>query len=232
MIPDDEENKEDIAGRTDGDEQIISEKQSLDMAEELIDSLNLEEAQNVLDAVKEKSAKKYFLQSRIFAAKRWTKERIRQLEFALNIEPENSEYRAAMAEARKTEEALLTDEGYLGRAEIHIMHGDYEVAESALKCVKEKSAKKYYLLSKVYKSKNWFNEQRKMLKAAVKAEPDNETYKKELEELEAFRKTKEYKKMRQMGVGDAFASGCVELCCEGSVYCCCEGICEGLGNGC
>ncbi|MDE6441776.1 MAG: hypothetical protein K2L12_03370 [Clostridia bacterium] len=209
----------------------LTDEQKLEKAESMIESGLTDQAQNVLNEVKDDSARKYYLQSRIFAAKGWIKERRKQLEFAIKAEPDNEEYKAALAETRKLEEFSMTDETYLQRAELHIQLGEFNLAEKALKNVKENSGKKYFLQSKVYKSKCWYLEQRKQLKKAVKAEPGNVEYKKELEELEAFRKTKEYKKTKQMGSTD-IGSICCDACGEGCIICCCEGTCEALGNGC
>ena len=126
----------------------------------------------------------------------------------------------------------LTEEEILNRAEELIDSLSLEGAQSALDAVKEESARKFYLQSRIYKIRCWYNEQRKQLKKAVKAEPENETYKKELEELEAFRKTPEYKhavRKHQMGQTGGF---CAELGAECCAYCCCEAICEGIGSGC
>ena len=123
----------------------------------------------------------------------------------------------------------------LDKVEKLIEKGDLYAAQHILSNIKEDSGRKHYLQSKIYKSECWYNEQRKQLKKAVKAEPDNETYKTELEELMEFRKTAEYQntvkrpKRVQMGRTDSmWAECCGELCC----YCVCEAICEGIGNGC
>lgn len=124
------------------------------------------------------------------------------------------------------------DNERLNEAEKLIEEENLDGAQEILNGVKQKSGKKFYLQSRIYNKKKWYGEQRKMLKAAVKAEPDNETYAKELEELEAFSKTDEYKtaqKNYQMGqAGSCCAEGGAECCC----LCLCEGLCEGLANGC
>lgn len=127
--------------------------ESLNRVEELIESGELEEAQKLLDTVEQKSGRKYFLQSRIFGAKGWLKERRRQIEFAINCEPDNTEYRAALAETVKLEEALRTEEDYFARAEELIKTGDLIAAQHALYAIKVKSGRKYFLQSKIYKSK-------------------------------------------------------------------------------
>lgn len=116
-------------------------------------------------------------------------------------------------------------------AEELIELGSLDKAQAVLDNVKEKSAKKRYLQSRIYKGRFWFTEQRKQLKEAIKAEPDNELYQSELKELEDFAKTDEYKstvKRKQMGFGE----GCAELCAECSCMCCLQGLCEGICEGC
>ena len=123
----------------------------------------------------------------------------------------------------------------LDRAEKLIEEGDLYSAQNILSNIEEDSGRKHYLQSRIYKTECWYNEQRKQLKAAIKKEPDNELYKRELEELLEFRKTAEYQqtvkrpKRVQMGRTD---SGFADCCCEVCGYCACEAICEGICNGC
>ena len=121
----------------------------------------------------------------------------------------------------------------LDRAEQLIEQGDNYSAQQILSNIEEESGRKCYLQSRIYKSECWYNEQRKQLKKAVKLEPDNQLYQKELDELTEFRKTAEYKdtlqrpKRAQMGMTDMTWTDC---CAEFFCYCLCEGICEGLSN--
>ena len=135
-------------------------------------------------------------------------------------------------EEENTEKTEELPEDPLERAEKLIEQGDNYSAQHILSNT-EDSGRKHYLQSRIYKSEHWYNEQRKQLKCAVKAEPDNELYKQELTELMEFRKTDEYKstvkhpKREQMGKTDrTWADCCSEMFC----YCLCEGICEGLSN--
>ena len=117
----------------------------------------------------------------------------------------------------ETEQGEKTPAELLDRAEKHIEKGDLYSAQNALDMVDKDSARKHYLQSRIYKAKCWYNEQRKQLKKAVKAEPDNEVYKKELDELITFSKTDEYKdtlqrpKRGEMSGSDGFCSDC---CCN------------------
>ena len=126
----------------------------------------------------------------------------------------------------EAEEELPSDP--LDRAEKYIEQDKIYDAQLLLNEIKEDSGRKHYLQSRIYKVQCWYNEQRKQLKAAIKAEPDNELYKKELEELNEFRKTAEYRqtkrrhKMGQMGNTDRIGF------CEACAYCGCEAICSGI----
>lgn len=133
-------------------------------------------------------------------------------------------------------EELLQRNGSLDMAEELIRLGYIDKAQAVLNKNKTESGRKYYLQSRIYKAKFWYNEQRKQLKKAVKADPDREDYKKELAELEEFAKTKQYKRAvrrnRMDQLGGVCTEGGAECCCEGFCYCICTGICEGIGNGC
>lgn len=105
-----------------------------------------------------------------------------------------------------------SDEELLAEAEKYIEEGQTDLAQYTLKRVKEDSGKKHFLQSKIYQQKQWYNEQRKELKAAIKAEPDNEEYKTELAELKKsfnYKQEKAQIKEQQMGnICNACCSGC------------------------
>ena len=129
----------------------------------------------------------------------------------------------------------MEDDELLSKAEELIASGDLHGAKQALDSVKEYSGRKYFVESKYFKNKGWFNEERKCLKKALKAEPENEDYKKAMDDLEQFRKSAEYKEARkQMGWKDILGEGW-QGCWECCGYCVCEGlcsICEGIADGC
>lgn len=203
-------------------------------AEELIESGDLAAAQGVLDEVKESSGRKYFVQSKLFEKKGWRDEQRVQLLYAVNAEPDNLEYKAALELLEERRQRPVTDEDNFERVEEYLRLYEPESAQAYLNCVKEKSAKKHYLQSKIYKQKKWYNEQRKQLKAAIRLDPENEEYKRELDELEEFRRSGEYKKCRNLErksqMGSGFGECCAECCCAGACECCAQGACESLGN--
>ncbi|MDE6441777.1 MAG: hypothetical protein K2L12_03375 [Clostridia bacterium] len=132
------------------------------------------------------------------------------------------------------ENESLTDGQKLEKAERMIERKDLEEAQKVLDAVKEKSGRKYYLQGKLFQNKKWTNEARKMFKYAIQSEPENEDYKKALEELETLveqEKSRLYKNKKQIGfmpnLSDDEKEWCGECCCE----MCMLGICEAICNG-
>lgn len=64
--------------------------------EQLIKDGKLEDAQNRLDFIYERSAEWHYLQSILFYRKNWQLESKKQLEIAVNLDPENVKYREAL----------------------------------------------------------------------------------------------------------------------------------------
>lgn len=67
-------------------------------AEELINSGNLDGAQEILNSVKENSGRKFFVQSELYKSRKWYNEQHKLLKDACNAEPENQEYKKALSE--------------------------------------------------------------------------------------------------------------------------------------
>ena len=101
------------------------------------------------------------------------------------------------------ENEIQSDEALLNTTEKYIQESQTDLAQYTLNRVKEDSGKKHYLQSKIYQQKRWYNEQRKELKAAIKAEPDNQEYKTELTELKkSFDYKQEKAEIREMQMGN------------------------------
>lgn len=99
-------------------------EEQLQKVEELIAKGELEEAQKLLDAVKENSGAKYFLQGKLYMEKSWYSEAYKQYKKAVKAEPDNEEYRAVFRDLenfRKSEEYRLKQKGQMGGAEICAM---------------------------------------------------------------------------------------------------------------
>ena len=60
--------------------------------EQLIDDGNCDEAQERLDAANARGARWHYLQSKIYLKKNWMNESRKQIEIALELEPENALY--------------------------------------------------------------------------------------------------------------------------------------------
>lgn len=73
----------------------ISYSGDLGKVEEAIRAGRMNEAQEMLDADHNRTAKWHYLQSVIFYKKGWMSDSLKQLEFACNMEPGNTEYRTA-----------------------------------------------------------------------------------------------------------------------------------------
>ncbi|MCD7728982.1 MAG: DnaJ domain-containing protein [Clostridia bacterium] len=74
-------------------EQQNGEGTSFERVEELIKSGDIQEAQRVLDSFNERSAKWHYLQSVVFYKKNWMNESKKQLEIAIQLEPDNEKYK-------------------------------------------------------------------------------------------------------------------------------------------
>ena len=74
--------------------------------EELINAGNLTEAQRELDSFNERNGKWHFLQSVLFYRKNWVNESKKQLEIAIQLEPDNEKYRETY---RKLNEKITYD---------------------------------------------------------------------------------------------------------------------------
>ena len=81
--------------------------------EELIKANDISEAQRVLDGFNERGGRWHYLQSVIFYRKNWINESKKQLEIAIQLEPENEKYKETY---RKLNEKLNYDE--IGRAHV------------------------------------------------------------------------------------------------------------------
>ena len=66
---------------------------SFEKVEELIRSGDIQEAQRVLDSFNERSARWHYLQSVVFYKKSWMNESKKQLEIAMQLEPDNEKYK-------------------------------------------------------------------------------------------------------------------------------------------
>jgi tetratricopeptide (TPR) repeat protein len=74
--------------------------------ETLIKEGNIDEAQRALDAFNERPARWHFLQSLVFYRKNWVNESKKQLEIAMQLEPDNEKYKETY---RKLNDKIKTD---------------------------------------------------------------------------------------------------------------------------
>ena len=112
-------------------------------------------------------------------------------------------------------------------------------AQMKLDKIEERGAEWHYWQAQVCKKKNWNLEGYRHLKEAVRLDPENERYQKELEELDAQTQTddaeekkKRKKRKKNMGGNSGWNDACGECCVEGCCVCFGEAICEGICEGC
>ncbi len=69
-----------------------STDEKFELAEELIAENRPAQAQSVLDSINARDAKWHYLQSKVFFAKNWIYESRKQMEMAVELEPDNAHY--------------------------------------------------------------------------------------------------------------------------------------------
>lgn len=77
------------------DQHALNGGTSFEKVEEYIRSGNIQEAQRVLDSFNERSGRWHYLQSVVFYKKSWMNESKKQLEIAMQLEPDNEKYKEA-----------------------------------------------------------------------------------------------------------------------------------------
>jgi len=87
-------------------ENVADGGNSFTRVEELIKAGNIQEAQRVLDGFNERGGQWHYYQSIVFYRKNWMNESKKQLEIAIQLEPENTKYKEAY---RKLNEKLSYD---------------------------------------------------------------------------------------------------------------------------
>ena len=82
--------------------------------EELIKSGDLQEAQHVLDAFDERTAHWHYLQSLVFYRKNWVNESKKQLEIAIQLDPDNAQYKETYRKLNDKISSQATDNSRQG----------------------------------------------------------------------------------------------------------------------
>ena len=116
--------------------------------------------------------------------------------------------------------------------------GDLKGAQEKLDWFFERGARWHYWQSVIYRRQNWLTDCRKSLERAASLDPENEEYKKELEELENMaesgkkfrKKRRETRTMGEKSWYDACIEGGGECCALVACELCCQAACEGLGS--
>ena len=113
--------------------------------------------------------------------------------------------------------------------------GEIAPAQAKLDEFNERGAEWHYIQSLIYRKQNWMSEARKSLERALSFEPDNETYKSELQALddmaESGKKSRKRKGKRALGGEGSVAEGCVGACADCCATIGCELLCEAICDG-
>lgn len=114
--------------------------------------------------------------------------------------------------------------------------GEYVLAHKKLDEFQEHGAEWHFVRSQIFRKQNWFSECRMSLTTAIALDPQNEAYKKELEELdkmaESGKKVRKKKEKKRLGATDGTTNACAEGVCECCGVFACEGCCTALCDGC
>lgn len=118
----------------------------------------------------------------------------------------------------------------------HLSKGEYILAHEKLDEIREHDAQWHFVKSQIFRKQNWFSECRMSLTTAIALDPQNEEYKKELEELEKMAKSGKKVRKKKEKVRSSAAGDTASVCAEGGCECCgmigCEVCCTALCDGC
>lgn len=169
------------------------------------------------------------------------KEREEEIAEKSKFDPTDGEAPQSELSARigreQTDEAFVEEYDPFKEVRELIEKGDFALAQEKLDGFEEHSAEWHYSYAQIFRKKNWLSEYRKSLTSAIALDPQNEIYRKELEELEKMAdsgkkaRKKRKKSERRLGANGDTAGVCAEGACEccGMVGCevCCSALCDG-----
>lgn len=121
----------------------------------------------------------------------------------------------------------VSDDELLSRAEALVESGELKRAQRTINRVRQESAKKCFVQSRLYVKKKWSNEARKQLERAIALDPGNADYAAAYEELQ-----KGYGLLESTAPADGKSGEVAECCLLGSLECCCTGACQAICDGC
>lgn len=103
--------------------------------------------------------------------------------------------------------------------------GELQRAQALLEQFGERGAEWYFVQAKIFRAKKWYSESRRCLKRALAESPENETYRKEYNDLIFLAQKGKIKKQHARADMGATAQEC---CAEAA----CTGLCTCLGESC
>lgn len=130
---------------------------------------------------------------------------------------------AVIPEEETYEEAEFPDEWGDAFQDVreYLKYGNVDAAQEVLDSVGERSAEWHFAQAQIFMARYWFLESRNSLQEAIRLDPENKRYKKELKKLDKMAKKAERDSKREMGVGGICAKSCATLGC----WLCCEFLC-------
>ena len=151
------------------------------------------------------------------------------------IEPEEGEQPPKEPGEESPEQAEPWEDDAFREVKELLERGEIALAQTRLDEFNERGAEWHYIQSLIYRKQNWMSESRKSLERALSFEPDNETYKSELQSLdemaESGKKSRKRRGKRAMGGEGSVTEACLGLCADCCATIGCELICEGICNG-
>ncbi|MCI8368198.1 MAG: tetratricopeptide repeat protein [Clostridia bacterium] len=93
-----------------------------------------QEALDLLESVEDKDAEWHYLGSRIYLAKNWTNESRQQLEIAIELAPDNKQYRRELAELRQYMNGLAEEPQDKGGTANGSNGGDEQLGSGCAEC--------------------------------------------------------------------------------------------------
>lgn len=110
------------------------DKEIYDRVLGLLSEDKTQEALDLLESVEDKDAEWHYLGSRIYLAKNWTNESRKQLEIAIELAPDNKQYRRELAELRQYMKGLEEEPQDKGDTDKGSNSGDEQLGSGCAEC--------------------------------------------------------------------------------------------------
>ncbi len=109
-----------------------------------------------------------------------------------------------------------------------LAEGDLIRAQELLNAFEEHGAEWQFMQAKLFREKKWYTESKRCLERALEESPENETYRKEYNDLIFLAEKGKIKKQQTRAeMGEVTQECCIEVACTGLCTCLCES-CDGI----